>query len=162
MTKYEDILASLKQTDIQQAEAMEEEIDIMIHKLKFLPRESFPKVIILDQRADLKPIHSLVLEEKVKIAGGKLINELDENPNFILILETDYNLYSLLPEFLKSLNQETLAIQNNQVYLIQSEDFNQDDKTYLRDLEAIADIIQPKFFYFGRDGQDWYKFDVQV
>lgn len=162
MTKYEDILANLKQIDIQQAEMMEEEIDIMIHKLKFLPQESFPKVIILDQKTDLKPIYSLVLAEKIKIAGGVLVNELVENPSFILILETGDNLYSLLPEFLSNINKETLAIKNNQIYLIQSTDFDQDDSTYLRDLEVIADIIQPKFFYFGRDGKDWYKFDYQV
>jgi iron complex transport system substrate-binding protein len=75
MQYYEQLLANLQVESPQQAELMEEEINIMIHKLKFLPSENFPTVSILQQESDFAPIYSDELHNKIKIAGANLILE---------------------------------------------------------------------------------------
>lgn len=69
MTYYEELLGYLKSEDREKAGFLEEEINIMIHKLKFLPTESFPGVIILSQKNNFKAVTSESLREKVTLAG---------------------------------------------------------------------------------------------
>lgn len=159
MTKYNEIIAILKQTDSLQAEHWEEEIDTIIHKLKFLPSDAIPTVCIVDQSNDFQIVNSTVLQEKVKIAGGVLTTNMDNNIGIFIILQKDESLYNLLPSFTQE-HHETNAVQNNNIYIIQNSEFNSADNNYLQDLEILSEIIQSKYFVFGRNGLDWLKFDL--
>lgn len=158
MTKYKEIIATLRQNNNLLAEHWEEEIDTIIHKLKFLTADAIPSVCIVDQE-DFRPINSTDLQEKVKIAGGTLTDTLDEDVAIFIILQRDESLYSTIPSFIGT-QSHSKAVTNNKVYVIQTDKFNEDDENYLQDLEILAEIIQSKYFIFGRDGSDWIKFDL--
>lgn len=158
MTKYNELIQQIKQTDINKAEQWEEEIDIIIHKLKFLPQESFPNVIVLSQKDEFKPIYDNILVEKVKIAGGILVENMDQKPSVLIVIQEDQSLYNQIGEIIKS--PEHLFVQENKIFIIQTPSYNLEDEEYIRDTEILAEIIQPKYFYFDREGKDWVKFDV--
>lgn len=161
MTKYEEIIANWKNSNPAQAELMEEEIDLIIHKLKFLPQDSLPIVAILDQKDNFKPIYNELLAEKVKIAGGVLADNIEQNPQVIIIIQESNELYQVLPSYLSDLkSQKVRALIENKVYIIQGDNFEDIDETYVRDAEVLAEILQPKYFFYGRDGEDWVKFDL--
>lgn len=160
MMYYEELLATLRSTDTQQAEIMEEEINIMIHKLKFLPTENFPTVTVLQQNTDYEAVFSESLEEKVRIAGGKLTTAPQEKPQVVIILKSDDSLYGTLPTlFEQDWFQHTAAYQNNRIFIVETFSF-ENDHEFLKDTEILAEILQPKYFYFGHEGNEWIKFDL--
>ncbi|WP_140939071.1 hypothetical protein [Sphingobacterium lumbrici] len=161
MAKYEELIEELKSVNPEEAARLEEEIDIIVHKLKFLPAESYSNVILLNQQEDFEPYTSTAIAEKVKIAGGNLMDSLDANPDKIIIIQQDESLYSTLPLLL---NQPTIihskAFTNNEIYIIHRIEFDKEDIDYLADTEILAEILQPKYFFYGRDGVDWVKFET--
>lgn len=162
MTKYEEIISRLKHIDTAQAEYLEEEIDIIIHKLKFLTEESLPKAIILDQGQDFQAMNSEIIAEKIKVAGGRYIDTLEQNPDCIVVLQRAENLYGQLPEILENTAlKNTSAFQNNNLFIIQDTTFDQSDENYLKDTEILAEIFQPKYFVYGHEGSAWVKFEIQ-
>lgn len=161
MTKYEEIIAHLKDVNPAAAEIMEDEFDIIIHKLKFLPKDNFPIVTILGEENDFQPIYNSLLAEKISIAGGVLSNTLNDNPQVIIIMQQSDNLYTVLPPFLSNLKtQKIRALIENKVFIIQHESLSDNDEKYTNDLEILSEILQPKYFVYGHDGEEWVKFDL--
>ena len=162
MTKYQEIISNLKQIDTAKAEYLEEEIDIIIHKLKFLTADNLPKTVVLDQEDNFSPLSSSVLAEKIKIAGGRYSSNLAEGADCIIILQSNESLYSHISDMLNNpIVTASSAYQQNNIYIIQENSFNTDDTVYLRDAEILAEILQPKYFVYGHDGSAWVKFDVK-
>lgn len=161
MTKYEEIIANLRSSNFESAEIMEEKIDLILHKLKFLPLDSFPTVAVLNQKDNFNPTYNSLLAEKVKIAGGKLANTLEDNPSILIVIQDSNNLYQVLPTYLLELKARKIrALLENKIFILQKDHFQDNNDTYIRDTEILAEIIQPKYFFFGRDGEDWVKFDL--
>ncbi len=161
MTKYDELLAYLTLEDNEKAELFEEEINIMIHKLKFLPEENFPSVVFLDQKNNFEPLFSESLHEKVTLAGAKLTIDIQAKPHIVVILQSDDSLYSHLPDVLQQdWLQHSIAYLNNRIYIIENTDFDTDLHKYLKESEILAEILQPKYFYFGHEGNGWIKFDI--
>lgn len=161
MTKYEEIIAHLRLSSPEKAELMEEEIDIIIHKLKFLPADSFPTLIVLNEKGNFEPTYNELLAEKVKISGGRLTNSFTDNPSIIVILQSSAALYQVLPDYLATLKAEKIrALLENKVYIIPEEHLQDVNARYLRDIEILAEILQPKYLFFGRDAEDWVKFEL--
>ena len=161
MTAYETIIEKIKQSDILKAENMEEEIDIIRHKLKFLTEESLPNTLILAQQNNYHPLYNDLIVEKVKVAGGILMSEYATNVDCIIIKQDDESLYSQIGGLLESENiKNSNAIKNNNLFIIQNKTFNESDENYLADVEILAEILQPKYFVYGRNGEDWVKFDL--
>ncbi|HLS38559.1 MAG TPA: hypothetical protein VK023_09830, partial [Sphingobacterium bovisgrunnientis] len=118
MTKYQEIISNLKQIDTAKAEYLEEEIDIIIHKLKFLTADNLPKTVVLDQEDNFSPLSSSVLAEKIKIAGGRYSSNLEEGADCIIILQSNESLYGQLAEVLDSVViKSSGAYQNNNIYI---------------------------------------------
>lgn len=159
MTRYKEIIAGIREKDSALAEYWEEGIDIIIHKLKFLSPEAIPSVCIIDQGHDLQVINSPDLQEKVKIAGGTLATDVNDHVAIFIIIQRDESLYGAIPSFLKS-HSDIKAVRDNKIYIIQTSLFDISDRNYLQDIEILAEIIQPKYFVFGRDGEDWIKFEL--
>lgn len=68
---YTEIANELEGRNPQAFETLEEEINILIHKLKFIPMESRPNVLI--QNLNSSVIDQDYLEEIMQVAGGKLL-----------------------------------------------------------------------------------------
>ena len=159
---YKQLLQDLQLADSEKAERLEEEVDILIHKLKFIAEDQRPTVLILNQHQQFAVSYSSAVADAVSIAGGSLLEHITDNPSILIIQQQDGSLYSALPELLQSpALSRSSAVLNNKVFIIQNQDFNaQTSDAFLVDVETLAEIIQPKYFIYGRNGISWVKFDI--
>jgi len=148
---------------------LEERINIIGHKLKFIGDEQKPAVLVLT--AVNPPIFESnnYLEEILKITGAKMydaqISGGDKifNPDIVLIIsermETlfgDVGVLLALEEW-----QNTNAVKNNKVFLINGkEQFQGYSSRIADDIETLAEIIYPQYLTFGGNGESWVQFEV--
>ncbi len=142
-------------------ETLDEEINIIIHKLKFIPKESRPKVKIIQSGSS--PIDPDYLSELIDLAGAQeQIFDLQDNSEDILIFIHEHpSFISEIPNLLTNQEKPSKAIGWNKIYLIQKTAFANNIEDYLEDTEILAEIIQSKYFHYGHEGTHWIKFDVQ-
>lgn len=151
----------------QLAEHLEERINIIVHKLKFIPKEQRPKVLCLREISPAVGPNQQYLDQLIDLAGGIGYTGRDPesvNPD-ILIIINDRPVSQLLGELPHTLTTghwaDTHAVKNGNIYLVH-------DARYLRhpgaqiadDVEILAEIINPKYFIFGRDADAWMPFNL--
>lgn len=162
MTKYKEIIELLKVKDAFQADLMEERINLIMHKLKFLSGDSIPLVNIQSFTDNFEPTYNSLLAEKVKIAGGKLVEDTNDNPQIIIFHNDCIELYQRLPAYLQELKSNKVrALLENKIFITNNCVLQDNDQTYIQDIELLAEIIQPKYFVFGQEGNNWTKFVAQ-
>jgi len=152
----------------QLADGLEERINIIIHKLKFIPKEQRPTVACLQDISTATNINEQYLASLIDIAGGvSLVGGeayATENPDILLVID-DLPVPQLLAELAYLLTSdnwtEINAVKSGQVYVVH-------DARYLRrpsalvaeDVEILAEIINPKHFIFGREADAWMRFNL--
>jgi len=142
------------------AEHLEEEVNILIHKLKFISEDQRPSVLILTQTG-FHPLFNEQLADSVAIAGGKLLTEKYDNPSLLFIVQENDKLYADVPDILQDeILSRTDALQSNNIYIIQKRNFGTQSIDFLHDVEICAEIVQPKYFVYGRKGTDWVQFEI--
>ncbi|WP_156307018.1 hypothetical protein [Sphingobacterium endophyticum] len=157
---YSAIAGELQQADPEKFELLEEEINIILHKLKFISIENRPMVEIIDlseQKAD--PTY---IEELSEIAGAQnnpLVKE-PENTEILVFINENPSFLSSLPELLEKHYSDFKAVKNNNVFIIQKAGFAKHAEDFLLDTEIFAEIIQSKYFVYGHEGYHWIKFDL--
>ncbi|WP_188505538.1 ABC transporter substrate-binding protein [Parapedobacter pyrenivorans] len=153
----------------QLVENLEERINIISHKLKFILEENKPNVLFLNDVSPAKTIYNEYLGNMVQVAGGRIQPGTRDNqvgnPD-ILIIVNDKPIPQLLNELPNALStpdwSQTAAISNGNVYIIRHSGFlRQPGATIADDAEILAEIINPKYFVFGRDEDAWMKFEWQ-
>jgi iron complex transport system substrate-binding protein len=149
-------------------EEQQERIDIIHHKLKFIEIKPTVACII-----NLDPL-LLAGDDKAEligIAGGVSITGnaetlLELNPDVIILMPADNNVAQSMSEIDQLLQlpgfADLKAIKSNRFYIADaSQYFNNDDAENVVDsVELLAEIIYPKQFIFGHEGQGWIKFSV--
>ena len=147
---------------IELAEELQERIDLIKHKLKFI--EQKPAVACITQ---LQPLtfadHNLA--QLISIAGGETLT-LDGNPDIIIVMPKEYTIEQTIKEIGSLMQLPTFAdlkaVKNNRVYIA---DGNQNIATNteitVQQLENLAEMINPKQFIFGNEGEAWVKFSLQ-
>lgn len=152
----------------QLAEELEERINIINHKLKYIAAESKPKVTVLNEVLPAQVADNKYVGNLVAIAGGIIhastaVGEL--NPDIIIIVNDQpvSQLLEKLPEALSTHEWlKTNAIKNNNIYIIQHSGYlRQPGVNIADDAEILAEILHPKHFIFGRDKDVWMKFNWQ-
>lgn len=157
-------------------EDLQDRVDLIKHKLKFI--EQKPTVACIEAIEPLtlagNGIHGLV-----DIAGGaSILTETDkpsvvvqwedvqhQNPDIIIVMPQgfaieqtmkDINLLLQLPGF-----TELKAVKNNRLYIANAEAyFSLSGQGMVESLEILAEIINPKQFIFGYEGNGWIKFSL--
>lgn len=158
---YNTLIANTTPTNANERTHLEEEIDIVVHKLKFIPEESRPTVLVLDQKNLYKPSDSSQLTDTIAIAGGNLLLEKYDNPKKLIFVQHSNDLYTDIVSILEDeVLTRTDAVRHNEVYIIHKPCFGADAEGFLGDVEIAAEILQPKYFVYGRQGIDWVKFDL--
>lgn len=155
---YTALADRLQQSAPEKHEVLEEEINIIIHKLKFIPLEARPQVEFVNRTADL--IDREYLEEILEIAGAQ-INPLANSPEQIdiLIFKADsMNFLSTLPELINTEYGDYKAVQDNNIFIILKPDFGLQEDNLLPDTEILAEIVQSKYFVYGHEGEQWIRF----
>ena len=150
------------------AEQLDERIDIIRHKLKFIPREQRPGVLCVRDLSPTVLAHDEYLNSLIEVAGGVPYTDWDKdgfNPD-ILILITDRPVPELLHELPAVLGTRqwapTNAVKNNGFYLVYNTQYlRQPGAAVADDIEILAEIINPRYFIFGRDADVWMPFELQ-
>lgn len=158
------------------SEELQERVDIIRHKLKFIEQKTTVACIESLEPLMLAGNH---IPELVSIAGGASIlvqagkpsltvlweEILEANPDIIILMPQgfaiertmkDIDILLQLPGF-----AELKAIKNNRFYIADGEQYFSDSETNLvESTEILAEIINPKQFIFGYEGEGWIKFSI--
>lgn len=158
----------------QLLEDLNERIDIIRHKLKFM--EVKPTVACVEWLAPLM-ISGNWIPELVSIAGGTpVIAEAGKHspyvewesivatdPDIILLMPCGFSIERTMSEIGLMLGQpgfaQLKAVKNNRIYIADGNHyFNRPGPRIVDSLEVLAEIIHPKQFIFGNEGKGWVKF----
>ncbi|MBV2226832.1 MULTISPECIES: hypothetical protein [Sphingobacterium] len=157
---YTAIANELQESEPEKFEQLEEEINIIIHKLKFIHIENRPMVEIVDlSKPTTDPTY---IEELSEIAGAQnnpLVKE-PENTEILIFINDNPAFLGTLPDLLNEQYSDYKAVKNNNVFIIQKPDFGKRKGDFLLDTEIFAEIIQSKYFVYGHEGNHWIKFDL--
>ncbi len=160
----------------QLIEDLQERVDIVRHKLKFM--ENKPTVACIEWLEPMMVSGNWV-PELVSIAGGLTV--LAENgqhspyvkwediqrqdPEVIVVMPCGFsiertmkevNLLLQLPSF-----AELKAVKNDRLYIADGNQyFNRPGPRIVDSIEILAEIIHPKQFIFGYEGNGWIKFSL--
>lgn len=150
------------------SEELHERVDLVIHKLKFFPDK--PKVACITAINPFSLSQNRI-SQSINLAGGFALENLNgediklQNPAVIIIALNGLNIQDTMAEihdFISLPNWRDLdAVKNNRVYIADSKNYFESDGPKAVDaLEAIAEIITPKYFNFGLEGKAWIKFEM--
>ena len=150
----------------QLAEDLEERLNIIIHKLKFITEENKPKITFLDGISPLTTIYNSYLANLTRLAGGILQPEItgEYNPDILLIFNEEpmVQLLAELPQTLASSWSQTRAAAENRIYIIHHTGYLRQPGAWIADdAEILAEILYPNYFVFGRDTDVWMRFEWQ-
>lgn len=145
---------------------LEERINLVQHKLKFIGEDQKPAVLVLSGVVPAVIETNDYLKEVLKIAGSRVYSANKEeafNPDILLIISD--RMESLFSEVGVLLSMEewknTNAIKKNRVYLINGENnFGGYSSRIAEDVEILAEIIYPQYLTFDGNGESWVQFEV--
>ncbi|WP_461449144.1 cobalamin-binding protein [Mucilaginibacter sp.] len=162
------------QTGAALIEDLQERVDIIRHKLKYV--ESRPTVTCIEWLEPLM-VSGNWIPELVSIAGGKsILAEAGKHSPFVQwddIRLADPDIMVVMPcgfsieRTMKEMNillelpgfAELSAVKNNRLYITDGNQyFNRPGPRIVDSVEIIAEIIHPKLFNFGYEGNGWIKF----
>ena len=155
---------------------LNEWVGIIRHKLKF--SDSKPTVACIEWLEPLMLSGNWV-PELVNIAGGVSILaepgkhspyvQWDDirlqNPDIIIVMPCGFPIERTLKEIDVLLQlpgfSELKAVKNNRVYIADGNQyFNRPGPRIVDSIEILAEIIHPKQFIFGYEGDGWIRFDL--
>ena len=172
------VAAALNVTNTAAAllEELSERVDIIRHKLKF--SEIKPTVACIEWLEPLMVSGNWV-PELVSIAGGVSVlaeqgkhspyvdwNDIRlQDPDILIVMPCGFAIERTLKEIdillqLPGFN-ELKATKNKRVYIADGNQyFNRPGPRIVDSIEILAEIIHPKQFVFGYEGDGWIRFDL--
>jgi iron complex transport system substrate-binding protein len=155
-------------------EDLQERVDIIRHKLKYA--DSKPTVACIEWLQPLMVSGNWV-PELVNIAGGRsLLAEAGKhspfvawgdiqvlNPDIVIVMPCGFSIERTMREIDLLLQlpgfAEINAVKNNRLYITDGNQyFNRPGPRIVDSIEILAEIIHPKLFNFGYEGDGWIKF----
>ncbi|RYE34966.1 MAG: cobalamin-binding protein [Sphingobacteriaceae bacterium] len=155
---------------------MHERMDIIKHKLKFIAQK--PTVACIEWIEPLMMAGNWT-PEMVEIAGGQsvlsisgkhspVINWMDlvqADPEILVVMPCGFDIARTLKEMDTLLQnpyfKDLQAVKNNKLFVADGNQyFNRSGPRIVDSVEILAEIINPKQFIFGYEGEGWIKFSV--
>lgn len=155
-------------------ESLHERVDIIKHKLKFIDKK--PTVACIEWLEPLM-VSGNWIPDLVTIAGGQPVlaeaekhspyvdwNDIRlQDPEIIVIMPCGFSIERTLKEIDILLQlpgfDQLQAVKNNQVYIADGNQyFNRPGPRIVDSIEILAEIINPKQFIFGFEGNGWIRF----
>jgi len=117
--------------------------------------------LVVDQIEPLEINRSAYLHEAIKIAGGMPVTTENEADKIIVIGHGEQT-FIQLPKLLNTpAITSSKAIELDQIFIMTDKQFAQiPGYNYLKELESLAEILQPKYFVYGHEGNDWLQFQL--
>ncbi|MES2429148.1 MAG: hypothetical protein V4560_19355 [Bacteroidota bacterium] len=148
-------------------EEQQERVDLIIHKLKFI--EQKPAVACVTALDPLM-LGNDNINELVSVAGGNAIvgdaqTLLALDSDVVILMPNDYT----VEESMKHIDDllqlpgftELKAVKTNRFYIADADQFfNYAAENVVDSIELLAEIISPKQFIFGHEGNGWVKFSL--
>ena len=160
----------------QLIEELDERVGIIRHKLKYI--ETKPSIACIEWLEPLM-VSGNWIPELVSIAGGSSIlaepgkhspfvqwAEIQQaDPDIILVMPCGFSIERTIKEIHLLLQlpgfSDLKAIKNNRLYIADGNQyFNRPGPRIVDSIEILAEIINPKQFIFGYEGNGWVKFTV--
>jgi iron complex transport system substrate-binding protein len=157
-------------------EGLRERVEIIRHKLKFIDNK--PTVACIEWLEPLMVSGNWV-PELVTIAGGKPVMTAAgkhspyieweqlrlEDPDILIVMPCGFAVERTLKEIGILLElpgfAEMKAVKNNRLYIADGNQyFNRPGPRIVDSIEILAEIIQPKQFIFGYEGNGWIRFSL--
>ncbi|WP_345954681.1 cobalamin-binding protein [Mucilaginibacter sp. PAMB04168] len=157
-------------------EELQERVDIIRHKLKFI--DAKPTVACIEWLDPLMVSGNWV-PELVAIAGGEPVmaeagkhspyiqwEDLRlQDPDVIVLMACGFSIERTLKEVETLLQlpgfSDLRAVKNKRLYIADGNHyFNRPGPRIIDSIEILAEIINPKQFIFGYEGDGWIKFEV--
>lgn len=178
---YRDISYLAEQLNVEKSgaellELAEERTDIIRHKLKFITQK--PTVVCIEWLSPLMLAGNWT-PEIVEIAGGiPVLSEKNKHSAYVdyqLIREADPDILVIMPcgfsvqRTLQEINlllelpgwTELKAVKEQRVYIVDGNQFfNRSGPRITDSIEIMAEIINPKQFIFGYEGNGWLSFTI--
>lgn len=159
------IFSYLPAEDPDVLEQLQERIELIRHKLKFV--ELVPAVACIKSLSPLKMAGGLV-PELIRLAGGRAVETEDlaaADPSYIIVALADSPLNKAMSQIDTLMNLpgwESLdAVKNGRIYFADGVDhFNDSPQGIVATVEMIAEILNPKQFAFGYENEGWIKFSI--
>ena len=158
-------------------EELQERVDIVRHKLKFI--DARPTVACIEWMEPMM-VSGNWIPELVALAGGAsilaepgkhspYIDWVDirlADPEIIVLMPCGFAIERTMKEISIILEQpgfaDLRAVKNNRIYIVDGNQyFNRPGPRIVDSIEILAEIINPKQFFFGYEGEGWIKFDMQ-
>jgi iron complex transport system substrate-binding protein len=176
---YNDISYLATQLGVEKAgtellELAEERTDIIRHKLKFIVQK--PKVVCIEWLSPLMVAGNWT-PEIIDIAGGTpVLSEKakhspyvdfqsirEEDPDILVIMPCGFSVQRTLQEISLLLElpdwSDLKAVKDQRVYIADGNQyFNRSGPRITDSIEIMAEIINPKQFIFGYEGNGWLSF----
>ncbi|QHS54448.1 cobalamin-binding protein [Mucilaginibacter sp. 14171R-50] len=165
---------SVEATGERLLEDLNERVDIIRHKLKFM--ENKPTIACIEWLEPLM-ISGNWIPELVDIAGGTPVlaqagkhspyvswdDIRESDPEIILLMPCGFAIERTMSEINILLEQpgftDLKAVKNNRIYIVDGNHFfNRPGPRIVDSLEILAEIIHTKQFAFGYEGHGWIKF----
>lgn len=151
------------------AEELQERVDIVVHKLKFFPDK--PQIAFISDLNEIVVAYDEPLNNIVSKAGGNLIyansweSLIDMNPDILILSLNGESIESSLPKVSGLIQMpnftELKAVKENKIFILKNNLLKSESATDKVDvLEALAEMITPKYFNFGLEGNVWVNFSV--
>lgn len=164
LTYVKAIGSEIHQEDLalELVEKIENETDIIMHKLKFIAAADRPSVLVLNQIQPLEINQDAFVEQSITIAGG-IPTAVPQEADKIIILPHDESIFTDIPTLLNhSEVARSKAIELDQLFVMTKPNFASiPGYDYLAELEALAEILQPKYFVYGHEGTSWLQFQLK-
>ncbi|MBS1521020.1 MAG: cobalamin-binding protein [Bacteroidetes bacterium] len=160
----------------QLVEDLQERVDIIRHKLKFM--ENKPTVVCIEWLEPMMVSGNWV-PELVNISGGVPVlaengknspyvkwEELQQqDPDVIIVMPCGFSIERTMKEVDLLLQlpgfSEMKAVKNDRFYIADGNQyFNRPGPRIVDSIEILAEIIHPKQFIFGYEGNGWIKFSL--
>lgn len=157
-------------------EELQERVNIIQHKLRFIEKK--PTVVCIEWLEPLMTSGNWV-PELVTIAGGTpVLSELgkhspyvnwedlyEQDPEVVVVMACGFSVERTLKEINTLLQlpgfADLQAIKNKRFYIADGNQyFNRPSPRIVDSIEILAEIINPKQFIFGYEGEGWIKFEV--
>jgi iron complex transport system substrate-binding protein len=145
---------------IELTEELQERIDLIKHKLKFI--EQKPTVACIANLDTLALAYSPVAE-LLGIAGGASESQFND-PDIIIVMPIGYAIPQTMQQMDRLLQlpgfNELKAAKNNRVYIADGSFDTANPDQLVTLTEVLGEIINPKQFIFGYEGEKWIKFGL--
>ncbi|ATP57644.1 hypothetical protein CPT03_14775 [Pedobacter ginsengisoli] len=140
--------------DEQMREDLQERIDIIQHKIKFMDKVA---VAFVDTSNRLNED----LKELIAEAGGVLQDDVN-TARVVIYYEKSIGMLQLMGIVPSLLNKDWPSVEYDRVYLWDDEAaIAHEAGTAVAALEDLAEMLYPGYFVFGNEGKTWMSFKTQ-